>query len=307
MAEADTIPRVLIVGGSGFVGRRLSAELGPRAVPTFRSHPVEGGLRFDALADDPAALLAAHGPFGHAVLGAAETGQDRCAEAPGETRKLNVAAMLRLTEACLAAGTRPIFLSSDAVMDGTTAMNAEDVPLHPTTVYGRQKAEVEQAYRGLGGRVAVARLAKVLGVEPGPANVFSDWLSRLVEGREIPLADDQFLTPIPVDDCARALAAIVERDLAGTYNVAGSERVSRLGLFRLFEAALAEAPELAALERKVRVISIRDLPVREPRPLECSLDNAKLLRDTGLELQTLNEAARRAVAQWRATRQEAGR
>ena len=44
--------RALVVGGSGFVGQALLAQLGPdRGIGTWHSRPTEGLLRFDAAAD----------------------------------------------------------------------------------------------------------------------------------------------------------------------------------------------------------------------------------------------------------------
>jgi len=47
----------LILGGSGFLGPALRAAMAPRAAFTYRSHPVPGGLYFDARSSSVHALV----------------------------------------------------------------------------------------------------------------------------------------------------------------------------------------------------------------------------------------------------------
>jgi len=148
--------RVLITGGSGFIGRFLAAkalELGHEVVATYLAEselerlpaPISGvrweqldlldRARLDRLIDATRADAVFHL--------AAQAYPSRAWEAPAETFQTNVLGTIHLYEALRRQPPREgVFLASSAAAYGTVAVlpTNEDAPLRPVNPYGVSKA-----------------------------------------------------------------------------------------------------------------------------------------------------------------------
>ncbi len=270
--------RMVLFGGSGLIGRALARRLGrDRAVCTFRSRPVEGGIRYDALTADPATVLDQAGPASHALLLFANSDTRQCATDPEATRQVNVAANKRVIDALLARGIMPVFFSSDGVFDGEKGNYVEDDPVKPVMEYGKQKAEVERYLRERTDDFLILRPARVYGAAPGAGTMLDDWLQAVTEGHEIVCAHDTRFCPIDVDDLATLVTALVENDTRGVFHTGGPESATHWSLLKSLLDALDAEDRAPPLVLK----SILDLADWEPRPLDTSLVSTKAYEKCG--------------------------
>ncbi len=280
--------RAVIVGASGYLGRRLAHHLGDRGVGTYRSNPIEGFLPFDADTETLPALLSRAGSgVTHVFVPYGAIDPERCARDPAGTMQTNVVGAVRLLKDALDAGLTPVFFSTDYVFDGERGGYAETDCPHPITSYGAQKLAVEAWLGAVSEPWMIARMSKVVGPETDIHSVLGQWVNDIKAGKPQRLATDQVLSPAWVDDIARALVALADGGQTGLWHVAAPEAFSRHDLFLLL---LEEIQKVApSVQAEVATCSIRDIPFAEPRPRNTSLNVDKLQDFLGWRFKPMRE------------------
>ncbi|QDU69941.1 NAD-dependent epimerase/dehydratase family protein [Engelhardtia mirabilis] len=229
--------KILILGGTRFVGRHLATEAllrgheltlfnrgrsGPGLFPNaeHRRGDRDGGL--DALAEGE---------------------WDACFDTSGQTPRQVEASTDLLAERV---GHYGFISSASAYADRDRAPLSEDAPLasadspddldrRVATTYGARKAACEEVVRKrFGARASILRPSLVAGPYDDSGR-FDYWLRRALSGGEL-LAPGPAHDPVQLLD-ARDLATfaldLAEREIGGTYNVAGpADDVTFMGLVR---------------------------------------------------------------------------
>lgn len=142
--------RIIVVGGSGFIGTHLVAALLQRG-HEVRIFDCAGSLRYPERVlrgdvRDAGALLAALRDYDAAIDLAAEHRDD--VRPLSLYAEVNVAGARHLAQAATANRVmRVVFVSSAAVYGRDQPGADEQAPLHPARPYGRSKAEAEAVHR----------------------------------------------------------------------------------------------------------------------------------------------------------------
>jgi dTDP-4-dehydrorhamnose reductase len=285
---------VLLLGASGFFGPALRDAFGAeRAVPTHCSHPGEGSLFFDARrtrVSDCVVALPTKPTVAVILLGI--TNIDHCARDPAVSAEVNMRGIIRVIDEARALGIMPVFVSSDAVFDGSRPYWSEDDPPSPIVTYGRQKVEVERHLSSLPPPWIIVRLPKLISPERNARCFVTGWIEGLARSERILCATDQYFTPAAAPDAARAIAQLVQAGAQGLYHLGGRERLSRRDLL---DAVLGEYRKFTKPVAKIVECSLRDIPVLEQRPLDTSLRSDRVAAALGARFRTARETARAAV------------
>ena len=294
-----TMSRVLITGGSGFVGRHVVAALASEGhdvhVVSRRARPAQEGVvshRVDLLSPtrivsilEPEVLVhlawyAEHGRFW------SSTENVRWVEAS-----------LALLRRFVAAGGRR------AVMSGTCAeyrwssraVYPEMALCAPATLYGTCKHAVHQIAAGMtadaGVSLAWARLFFLYGPHEAPARFVPTLVRSLLVGEPAAMtAGTQRRDFMHVSDAGAAIAALANSELAGPVNIASGEGVSlrRLGAV------------IAAHIGRRDLLRVGALPARESEPRSLVADTRRLRHELGFQPRFgLDEGVEDTVAWWR--------
>ncbi len=128
-------------------------------------------------------------------------------------------------------GARYVMLSSRAVYPtGLSPPLAEHSPCAPTTVYGRNKLDMEAGVSGiLGDRALMLRLANVFGEEsPGRHTFVSTALASLSDRGviNIAMAPETHKDFVPVAFVGNALAALLNEGAGGIFNIGSGHAIS---------------------------------------------------------------------------------
>ena len=259
--------RVLILGGTQFLGRHIVETLlaAGHAVTVLNRgvSPDELPRQVERLRGDRD-----EGPPGlQALMGQA---WDVCVDVSGYTpRQVRASA-----EALRANVKRYVFISAVSVYgDPQDRPVRETHPClppageHVTDVngetYGALKVACENIVQQVYGERATLLRPQVIAGPADPSGRYSYWVQRAEQGGEMLAPGDgsDHLQLIDVRDVARFVATVIERDLAGTFNLAGprftwARFITMLGAQNI---AWVDAPTLLAAE-----LSFNELPLFRP-------------------------------------------
>jgi len=182
---------------------------------------------------------------------------DACERDPAQAHAQNVETVANLTEALGEGrsggiGSVFVYVSTDYVFDGTKGTPYDETdPPHPISVYGRSKADGEQAALGYE-RGVVVRPSTLFGA--GRAN-FCDMIARgALEGGTVEAFTDQTTSPTFTDDLAEAIGDLIPALAAG-----------RTGMPRIFHTANAGGCTRLAFAH--RVVDLLGRPRSCVRPI----------------------------------------
>ncbi len=246
------MPKLLVTGASGFLGRATVARA------EARGWEVAGWTSAVDVRDAAlvAERLAEAAPDAVIHTAYVQRGDDAHA--------VNAAGAGHVAAAARAAGARLVHVSTDAIFagDGAVALREEDAAA-PVTAYGATKAAAEPLVLAAHPGAVLARTSLLLGGpghEPSPHERLA--LAAARGEQDVAFFSDEIRSPIQVDDLAAALVELAELgDVRGPLHVAGPDAVSRFELAALVVAAHGLDPAL-----------LRGKPAPPDRPRYCPLD-----------------------------------
>jgi nucleoside-diphosphate-sugar epimerase len=302
--------RVLVTGGLGFIGSRVSAALldegaGVRVVDDLSGAyaPNTGPAAAHELAARGAEVMigpAAPAPLGgvDAVIHLAALPGVRTRRPPSALREVNVLLTERLVRAASARGIRFVLVSSSSVYGDArelpTPEHATPAPLNP---YAVSKVAAEAAVRDHGADAVIVRPFTVYGPGQRPEMAFARWIDLLAAGQLLPW----YAPPgtardfTYVDDVVAGILAALRRGRAGeAYNLSGWRSVDLRGALELLEDAAgcrARVRPLAGSGAEAHVTEGCGRKAAEELGYAPRVDLA-----TGIELQLAAASSRRLAA-----------
>ncbi len=275
--------RIAVIGAKGQVGSELTrraALLGHEALAWDQAELDIG----DAAAVDRA--LAASGA--DAVINAAAyTAVDKAEQESALAFAVNRDGPAHLAAACNRLKIPLLHISTDYVYDGgKPSPYVEDDPVAPLGVYGRSKAEGDDAVRRLLPRHLILRVSWVFGIH---GNNFVKTMLRLAREREeLRVVADQSGCPTYAGDIADTLLNLAERTAEidangawGTYHYCGAPATTWHG----FASEIVEQARGFETLRAQTITAIitADYPTPAVRPANSVLDSSRLAFRFGIQ------------------------
>jgi dTDP-4-dehydrorhamnose reductase len=196
-----------------------------------------------------------------------------------------------------------VHFSTDYVFDGTGSRpyTEQDKP-NPLSVYGRSKAEGEQAVVASGCRHFIFRTSWIYGVR---GKNFLKTIARAAQTRDaLSVVTDQFGAPTSASLVADVTALAVRRYLigkqsmpSGIYHLTASGETNWYEYARLIVSTLAEAGVALRVDpSRIASVASSDYPTPARRPLNSRLDTSRLREQLEIELPDWREGVREHLA-----------
>ena len=272
--------KILIVGGSGQVGREFAGLVLPAGTET----EMPGRRALDISDRSRVAAAIAGGGWSAVINAAAWTAVDRAETNVADAFAANALGPAILAEATRAAGIPLVHVSTDYVFDGRKAgPYVEDDPRNPLGVYGASKLAGEEAVRTGNPRHLIVRTSWVFGRHG--ANFVKTMLRLAAERPQLRVVDDQRGSPTSAKDLAEALLAMTVRlvgsdaDLSGTYHFANAGEATWCSFAREIVRLGAER---GGRRPEVVPITTAEYPTPAKRPANSRLSTAKLQERFGI-------------------------
>lgn len=266
---ATAMAQVLVVGGTGLLGQYLCAEAQRRShdvTATFRgTAPSTKDIdwrRLDLREVDSIGNLVKEAAPNILLNAAALTDVDGCEDRPDEAETINAIAPETMAEAATSLAIPFVHISTDYVFDGLGPADETTEP-HPLGTYGRTKLDGEWRVPLAHPKALVLRLSAVFGWNrlASKRNSVTWILSRFEVGQEVPLFDDQRVTPTFAATAAEAAFDLVDRGASGIFHVACRDCLSRV------EMGQAISKSFGLPGARIVPTKMSSLRLKAPRPV----------------------------------------
>jgi dTDP-4-dehydrorhamnose reductase len=289
--------KVLITGGTGLVGEGLRA-IAPDDWQVIATHrrpfDDDDGTTFVADIRDRSAIerLFTDHAFDAVVHTAGIASVDESEQNVDDSTASNLGGTRNIAELCAAAGVRLVYLSTNAVFDGTRAPYRESDPVCPINAYGRIKVACEQLVEEAVERPVIVRPILMYGWphRMGRPNPVTWMVGALRRGERINVVDDVYENPLHNLTAADAIWRILNRDVTGTIHLAGRDSVSR------YEFALLVARVFGLDASLIQRVSSAYFANLAPRPPNTTLATERMETDLGLPAPALEDGLRAMAA-----------
>ncbi|AKM79501.1 MAG: dTDP-4-dehydrorhamnose reductase [Candidatus Beckwithbacteria bacterium GW2011_GWB1_47_15] len=182
-----------------------------------------------------------------------------------------------------------IHVSTDFVFDGKNPPPGgytEEDSTHPIEWYGQTKLMAEEAVRKSGAPAAIVRIAFPFRSHfASKLDLVRSIIDKLKTDSLHPMFADQTIIPTFIDDIATALKVFLDKKPSGTYHLVGSSGLSPFDLAQKIKTTFN-------LPGTIKQGSFKDYAKTDTRPRQqyLKLSNAKLKRDLGVTMSTIDQA-----------------
>jgi len=292
--------KVLITGSNGFLGHYLAQQLltnHHQVIATAKGgnrlsfqHP---GLVYEEMDFTDTSIVNAvfdqHRPS-HIIHAGAISKPDACELNKPLADEVNITGTAILLAAAKRYATTFLFCSTDFVFDGIRGMYTEDDERNPVNYYGITKLHAEELVKKYDHTWSIVRTVLVYGKAFNKQNNIETVIkNKLEKGERYEVFSDQVRTPTYAEDFAKGVAAMLEKNVTGIYNICGEE------ILTPYDMAIAIAEYLKLDTSLIKKATAADFVQAAVRPPKTGLTIDKAKRDLGYQPVSFKEGLAKSL------------
>jgi|CXWL01.1.fsa_nt_gi dTDP-4-dehydrorhamnose reductase len=283
---------ILVTGATGLMGKGFeeTSSVQYQIVGLhMRDYVVKGAQSGHRVLDirnqDLINKLFAEHEFDTVIHGAGVASVDYAQTHYAESLESNLIGTLNITAACRRKGVHLVYVSTNAVFDGTEAPYAEDHAVNPVNKYGQIKVQCEKLVTETLENYTIVRPILMYGWNhPACRQNPATWiLEKLRAGEKIRLVTDVSENPLYNRQCGEALWEIVKKKPRGVMHLAGGEVVNR------YEFGVRLAKIFGLDKSLIAPVDSSFFPTIAPRPKNTTFTTRRMESELGIRPSTVNQ------------------
>lgn len=224
--------KLLVTGGSGLLGASIVFELNKyyNIYAIYNKHKIRSKyakyIKLD-LADKKKTERVINRIKPDIIIHtAAITNVDLCEAKPLLAKRNNIDATANITDISKKLKIKLVHISTDYIFDGKKGNYTELDKPNPLSVYAKTKLEAEKTAKSYNNGLIIR--TSIYGWNAQKNLNFIEWvINNLREKKKINVLTDQITSMIFVNDLAKILKMMIDKDLRGVYNVASHKPLSK--------------------------------------------------------------------------------
>lgn len=285
------MPKAILIGSglSGMIGSRFtqmfSADFDFINLDLTNNIDITRSVQIDQiLSQYPSTTVIHLAAFTDVSQAYQETGNKQ-----GKVYQINVIGTQNIVNACKKYHHRLIHISTDFVFDGKNPPDngyAEKDQPRPIEWYSQTKFLAEEVVKNSGCQFVIVRIAFPFRSHfPAKLDLVRKILEKLKTNSLYPMFTDQIITPTFIDDICQVLKVFITKKPQGIYHVVGSSFLSPYDL-------AVKIAQVFNLKAEIKPVSFKEYLKTDPRPRSqySKISNAKLKKDFGITMKSIDEA-----------------
>ena len=278
---------ILIIGGSGYYGSSLARTLGLAIVlKTYYKNKIHDGIFFDLASSKISDVLIKYPNIKKIIILAGINSFSIINNNPEKSNFYNVTCTKKIIDEILKLNLVPIFISSESVFDGKRGNYIESDKTNPTFLYGFQKVNIEQYIINKFIRFQILRLSKIFDSDLKGNTLVVNWIKKLDLNENIFCANDNFFSPIHLNDASELCKRIINNNCNGIYHICSEKSINRKDMLNMVLNYYSKYKDYSG---KIYYKSLKEFLGAEKQPLNTSMSLKKTISETKFRPKTFNE------------------
>ena len=285
--------RVLVTGVKGQLGHDVMEELAKRGYEGIGVDVEE----MDITDPEKVEQVITESNVDAVVHCAAWTAVDAAEEKEELCRKINAGGTENIAKVCEKLDIKMMYFSTDYVFNGNGTRPWEpDDPYDPLDVYGKTKAEGEEAVIAHVKKYFILRIAWVFGINGH--NFVKTMLNLAKTHEKLTVINDQIGTPTYTYDLARLVVDMILTDKYGKYHVTNEG-----GYISWYDFTRAIFEEAGITNVTVTPVTSEEYGAAAKRPYNSRMDRSKLVKEGFTPLPDWRDALKRYIEVLKSTQE----
>ncbi len=285
--------RVLVTGVKGQLGHDVMEELAKRGYEGIGVDVEE----MDITDPEKVEQVITESNVDAVVHCAAWTAVDAAEEKEELCRKINAGGTENIAKVCEKLDIKMMYFSTDYVFNGNGTRPWEpDDPYEPLDVYGKTKAEGEEAVIAHVKKYFILRIAWVFGINGH--NFVKTMLNLAKTHEKLTVINDQIGTPTYTYDLARLVVDMILTDKYGKYHVTNEG-----GYISWYDFTRAIFEEAGITNVTVTPVTSEEYGAAAKRPYNSRMDRSKLVKEGFTPLPDWRDALKRYIEVLKSTQE----